>query len=183
MSEEMIIKYCAPTLAGLKTGSMFVCDYKDKYDLLDEIRAYNRMLVPKGLRLIPMRIQNDKAIIYVYRVSSLESDLKDKRAFKVLKEKGYPCDRQSECVSCLKKHINAQSEFPHEVGLFLGYPPEDVIGFIDNNARNYKYCGPWKVYGNISKAKKTFAIFKKCTGNFENRHKNGVPIRELTVAG
>ena len=70
-----------------------------------------------------------------------------------------------------------------KIGLFLGYPPEDVIGFIENDAKNYKYCGMWKVYGNISKAKETFATFKKCTGNFENRHRNGVSIRELTVAG
>ena len=26
-------------------------------------------------------------------------------------------------------------EFPHEVGLFLSYPPEDVKGFIDHRAR------------------------------------------------
>ena len=183
MSEEIIIKYCAPTLAGLKTGSMFVCDYMDKCDLLAEIRGFNNMLLSKGIRLTPMRIQNGKALIYVYRMSSLESDLNDKRVFKVLKDKGYPCDRYLECVSCLKKHINTQEDFPHEVGLFLGYPPEDVIGFIDNRARNYKYCGMWKVYGNILKAKRTFAIFKKCTGNFESRYRNGTPIRELTVAG
>lgn len=183
MSEETLIKHCAPTLAGLKTGSLFVCDYKDKYDLLDEIREFNSVLLPKGVRLISMRIQNGKALIYVYRMSSLKADLEDKRAFKVLNERGYPCERHSECISCLKEHINAKEHFPHEVGLFLGYPPEDVIGFIENDAKNYKYCGMWKVYGNISKAKETFATFKKCTGNFENRHRNGVSIRELTVAG
>ena len=25
-------------------------------------------------------------------------------------------------------------EFPHDIGLFLGYPPEDVLGFITNKA-------------------------------------------------
>ena len=29
-------------------------------------------------------------------------------------------------------------EFPHEVGLFLSYPPEDVKGFIDHRANNFK---------------------------------------------
>ena len=32
-------------------------------------------------------------------------------------------------------------EFPHEVGLFLGYPPEDVKGFIDHRANNFKCAG------------------------------------------
>ena len=36
-------------------------------------------------------------------------------------------------------------EFPHEVGLFLSYPPEDVKGFIDHRANNFKCAGLWTV--------------------------------------
>ena len=42
-------------------------------------------------------------------------------------------------------------EFPHEVGLFLSYPPEDVKGFIDHRASGFKCAGLWKVYGNEEK--------------------------------
>ena len=43
-------------------------------------------------------------------------------------------------------------EFPHEVGLFLSYPPEDVKGFIDHRANDFKCAGLWKVYGDEEKA-------------------------------
>ncbi len=36
--------------------------------------------------------------------------------------------------------------FPHEIGIFLGYPLADVMGFIQNRGRNYLLCGMWKVY-------------------------------------
>lgn len=32
-------------------------------------------------------------------------------------------------------------ELPHEVRLFLSYPPEDVKGFIDHRANNFKCAG------------------------------------------
>ena len=32
-------------------------------------------------------------------------------------------------------------ELPHEVGLFLSYPPEDVKGFIDHRANDFKCAG------------------------------------------
>ena len=64
------------------------------------------------------------------------------------------------------KRIKSGNEFPHEIGLFLGYPPEDVDGFINNGAKGAKYVGTWKVYGDESIAKRTFAQYKnvrKCT--------------------
>ena len=54
-------------------------------------------------------------------------------------------------------------EFPHEVGLFLSYPPEDVKGFIDHRTNNFKCAGLWKVYGDEEKARSLFAKYKKCT--------------------
>lgn len=49
------------------------------------------------------------------------------------------------CVSQLVRRLRRQEDFPHEVGLFLSYPPEDVAGFIANNARRCKCAGLWKV--------------------------------------
>ena len=42
-------------------------------------------------------------------------------------------------------------ELPHEVRLFLSYPPEDVKGFIDHRAGGFRCAGLWKVYGNEEK--------------------------------
>lgn len=42
MSEELIIRQCAPTLAGIKTGSLFPCPYTDRKEIQNEIRMQSQ---------------------------------------------------------------------------------------------------------------------------------------------
>jgi len=72
MSDEMIVRQCAPTLAGIKTGSLFPCPYESRTQLMDEIRAMNHMLVPKGLCMLPVRCEGGSALLYVYRPGRLQ---------------------------------------------------------------------------------------------------------------
>ena len=62
MSEEMVVRQCAPTLAGIKTGSLFPCPCTDRDALLDEVRQLNRRLSPKGLCLLPLRFTEGSAL-------------------------------------------------------------------------------------------------------------------------
>ena len=72
-------------------------------------------------------------------------------------------------------------EFPHEVGLFLSYPPEDVKGFLEH--KPCKCVGCWKVYENEEADKKTFAKYKACTRVYCRQLASGIDIERLTVAG
>ena len=36
MSEDIIVRHCSPTLAGMKTGNMFSCPFADE----DEMKKY-----------------------------------------------------------------------------------------------------------------------------------------------
>lgn len=47
MSEEMLVCYCSPTLAGLKTGSLFSCPYSSQKMIIKEIREFNQKLTQK----------------------------------------------------------------------------------------------------------------------------------------
>ncbi|MBP0060806.1 MAG: DUF3793 family protein [Eubacterium sp.] len=38
----------------------------------------------------------------------------------------------------------------------LGYPAEDVQGFIENETKECKCVGCWKVYGDVEQAQKKF---------------------------
>lgn len=67
MSEELLIRQGAPTLAGIKTGSLFPCACVCRATLLTEIRRINRTLTPKGLCLLPLRIADGRALLYLYR--------------------------------------------------------------------------------------------------------------------
>lgn len=82
----------------------------------------------------------------------------------ILRECGYgKCSRAESCLSCLIGRLRNNADFPHEVGLFLGYPPEDVRGFIENQASGFKLIGCWKVYGDVDAARKKFESFESCT--------------------
>lgn len=58
-------------------------------------------------------------------------------------------------------YMNRREEFPHELGLLLGYPLEDVLGFIENRGQNYLYTGYWKVYANVEEAIALFTRFEQ----------------------
>ena len=179
MSEELIVRHCAPTLANLKTGSLFVCPITDRPSFFSSLRSLNELLVPKGLRALPLRIREYSALIYLYRPSRLKKDLEDPAAIKILQDHGYSC--YGKCLPKLIERVRASEEFPHEIGLFLGYPPEDVQGFLDH--RPCKCSGCWKVYGDENRAKKTFDLYKKCERVYCQQLARGIDIKRLTVAG
>ncbi len=183
MSEEMIINHCSPTLAGIKTGALFNCAYPSERELRSSVRAWNKTLSPKGLRVLPLRYNGRTALIYIYRPAMLSADLKDELARRLLAKCGYVSETPEGCIVQLLRRFAECDEFPHEIGLFLGYPPEDVCGFIANKAGGYKCVGYWKVYGDEEKAKKAFAKFEKCTRCYCRQHAKGKSIERLAVAG
>ena len=54
MSEEVIVRLGAPTLAGIKTGSLFTCAYTSRKSVEESLRQLNRCFAPKGLCLLPL---------------------------------------------------------------------------------------------------------------------------------
>ncbi len=138
MSEELIVSHCSPTMAGLKTGNLFACPVKNREELKASLRRMNLRLVPRGVRMIPVRYSDNKALIYMYRPDKLRKDLTDPLASSILTQRSYPTGSSERCVAELARRLNAAEEFPHEIGLFLGYPSQDVDGFIRCGARGGK---------------------------------------------
>ena len=183
MQEDHLVRHCAPTLAGIKTGSIFACPFEDKAQLMHSVRQFNRRLVPKGLRILPLRFSEKRVLMYLYRPSKLSADLQDPTAATLLRCRGYCIENCDRCVTQLVQKLRTGEDFPHEIGLFLGYPPEDVYGFIENKACGCKCVGCWKVYGDEEAAKKKFAQYKKCTQVYCDQWAKGKAIDRLTVAG
>lgn len=182
MSEELLVRHCSPTLAGMKTGNLFNCKFANAGQMRRCLRCWNCMLVKKGLRALPLRCRKDRALIYVFRPSKLSQDLQSGIARKILQDLGYEIGKPDRCVRNLMKRLKENEDFPHEIGLFLGYPPEDVQGFIEHHAAGYKCVGCWKVYGDADAAKKIFSKYKKCTDIYCTMFANGMSIERLTVA-
>lgn len=181
MPEEMVVRHCSPTLAGLKTGSLFACRFVSEEEMRADVRVWNQMLVPKGLRVLPLRYEEGRALIYIYRPRRLVGDLSDPTAEQVLSDRGYPCGDADRCIVKLVEKLKQTGEFPHEIGLFLGYPPDDVLGFILHGAKCYKCVGDWKVYSDEQRAQKLFRQYRKCTDAYCEQLAKGKSVAQLTV--
>ena len=81
----------------------------------------------------------------------------------------------------IRQLAREEEGFPHEIGLFLGYPPEDVEGFMKHKDSGCKCTGFWRVYGDETAALKTFSKFRKCTDLYHRMLEKGKPIEELIV--
>ena len=99
MSEDILIRQGAPTLAGIKTGSLFPCPCENREALLTDIRQLNRRLSPKGLCLLPIRFLAGQALLYLYRPAELRRDLRDAQASELLRQAGYGDEEKARSLS------------------------------------------------------------------------------------
>ncbi|SBW10788.1 conserved hypothetical protein [uncultured Eubacteriales bacterium] len=182
MLERHLIEHCSPTLASLKTASLFSIACADEEALRLGLEEWNAQFCGKGVELLALRRQEGKALVYVCRKSRLERDLGAPGVPAFLASYGYARTDAEYALGRLKARLAESSGFPHEIGLFLGYPLGDVIGFIENAGQNSKCCGCWKVYCNECEARRTFALFEKCRDVYLRLWSQGRSVMQLTVA-
>lgn len=179
--QTLLIKHCAPVLAGLKTGNLF--NYKtDRQSAKYQCDKIRNTLYKYGVSVEIIKSSVDYSLIYVYRKHNLENDVRNNLASQILMERGYGVLKEKELIAHLKSRIDKSLCFPHEIGLFLGYPPEDVKGFIENKGCDFKLCGCWKVYCNEEIAIKKFNLYKNCTNMYVKLFNKGKTLEDLIVA-
>lgn len=159
--ESMILCFAAPVIRNLKCAS-----------LLNLSR--NGEDVPGAWHAAKAEISNDLdldfaeiseagnfLLLLVYRREHLAATLRAEETKVFLAELGY--DVSCEEVEPYLARLAARfcQGVPHEIGIFLGYPLEDVRGFIENGGRNAKLSGYWKVYGDERRALAAFDAYRK----------------------
>ena len=198
--ERKLIRHCAPTLAGIKPASIFTCcdahsmyspaefaglqRAERKHNLADAIGACNAKLAPAGVRVRILAFGSTGPQVLVYRPGDLAELIASGPVSRYLVSCGYDTSSLASCLMRLGRRFAehaAGGGFPHELGLFLGYPYEDVMGFIGNGGRNYKLLGYWKVYSDVGEARRLFASYRNCTAMCERLFDNGMPLERLAV--
>ena len=147
-----------------------------------ELQDVNEKLNGKGVYIDILRAKEDRVLLYVYRKERLERDLLKPGIPEFLRRYGYESSQLIDCLNRLKRRFKEYDCFPHEIGLFLSYPPEDVQGFIDHHARDFKLSGLWKVYGDEAEARALFARYAACTEEFCGKLMAGQRFEDLVVA-
>ena len=118
MLEKYLIAHCAPTLASLKTASLFCMSVLSEQDLEGQIKDWNSRLWEKGLFLMVLKRYKDKALVYVCRKSHLQADLKKAGVANFLAQYGYRHTDLKYALSRLRQRLNSSNSFPHEIGIF-----------------------------------------------------------------
>ena len=83
------MEYCAPTLAGIKTASMFCIPLEDAGCLEAQVAQWDAALRGKGLSLRMLRRQGDRALLYLFRPARLQQGLDRPGASSPLARSGY----------------------------------------------------------------------------------------------
>lgn len=180
--EQLLVEQCAPTLAGVKVGSLFRISGLDQARA--SIRFWDRSLSPLGLRVTALKEchRSDACMVYVYRESWLRRHLGKPRISEFLDSLGYDTAQGVGMLQQLSQRFCLEQEYPHEIGVFLGYPLEDVIGFITHRGRNFTCCGQWKCYGDPTEAQKRFQRYRDCTADLKQRYDQGEALHQLVAA-
>ena len=176
--EEMIVFHCSPTLAMMKPACMFSYPVTDKCDMDQQLRIQNQRLNHKGIYLHVLVKRDTYWLIFVYQKALLEQHLFEEHINAFLFSYHYMYQNLNEALSVLSEHMK-EDDFPHEVGVFLGYPLEDVISFIQNEGKNYTSLGYWKVYHNPVETMQLFERFSNCVENFLTKFHEGILLENL----
>jgi hypothetical protein len=128
------------------------------------------------------------ALVFVYRADDLARVLSHGPSRSFLDGRGYDTSSPTACVASLRQHMEEHEclrgkysacEFPHEVGLFLGYPYADVMGFIENRGQRSLCTGRWKVYSDEARARNMLACYNRVTALFDRLYEEGSTIEQM----
>ena len=161
--DETIVHCSAPALCGIKPASLF--SMKGECFLGGKKKLHEWQVYFARLRryFVPIKKNDGRILFFVFDKNLLEKVCGEKSNAEYLRRKGYPVDGGFNLVlGELLTRLYRCDDFPHEVGLFLGYPLSDVLGF-ENGSPDCKYSGFWKVYANVPDAERKMRLYKSCS--------------------
>lgn len=150
-----ILYWAAPTLLKKKPATLLALknDYRNTYDLWNRYREG----LECELSLCPyvLRDTGKSSVVLFYDEALLTDYVMKEKNKNYLLSKGYP---PKASLKNWLLHLKArfQKDMPHEIGIFLGIPLEDVNGFVENKGKDSILNGAWKVYHNPEEAEKIF---------------------------
>ncbi len=174
--ELQLLFQCAPFLIGYKISNLVVmpkCDWQKLNGVLYGSCIGRRILYG----------EKGKLTILLYHPDMLAAYLNDRGAREILWAEGYRAfDVESVLTAFIERYRESRrrgADFPHELGLLLGYPLEDVRGFISNKGKNSLYAGYWKVYANVPAKRSIFRQYESAKETLFTMMYQGIGLAEI----
>lgn len=177
--ETQLALQCAPLFAGLKISNLLIIQNKNG-DEIEEI------LKGTGISYFLLMETKKKTTLLLYKEDRLKDALSIDGVVAFFRKLGYEDFELAHLLAQFQKryenYILTGMNFPHEMGLLLGYPVEDVNGFIDNEGKNFLHSGYWKVYKDLPEKIHLFQCFDRAKKNVIQMIFNGRCIREIITS-
>lgn len=174
--ETQLALQCAPLITGLKVSNLLIISKGNE-------EVVKRILNRTGISYYRLIQTRTKTTFLLFRRNELEEFLADENVRNVLMKAGYKSLQIDKILRTFSLRYEAYMQgdkcFPHEMGLLLGYPVEDVVGFVENNGKNFLYSGYWKVYENQKAKVKLFDKFKVAEETLIHLLSNGLSMSDI----
>lgn len=174
--EMQLALQCAPLLTGIKVSNLLIVNCCNKNSVID---MFDKSMISHYV----LHETKEKVIFLLYRKENLQEYLNRQEVNILMTQYGYESQK---LLKVLKRfsmkycyYMNYRGEFPHEMGLILGYPVDDVKGFIDNEGKEFLYTGYWKVYSDLHKTIEVFEKYNKAKELLIQLVKQGMSIRSI----
>ena len=180
--ETFLVYNLSLVIAGIKPA-ITVTIKKNNQKLYNSWNDFGSCFLDNiDLKFIELRESNDSIIAMIYDEYMLEKELSQKSHMEFLFNLGYPSNASiSDYLNILKNRYE-KYHCPHELGLFLGIPFEDVKDFMECTTKKCLFCGYWKVYNNGNKAKEIFNKYDKVEEYTMKNMLRGNSSRDLALS-
>ena len=174
--EDQLILQCAPLIAGFRIASLLIIHRT-------QLRGIYGILRDSAICYYVLYVTGERGVVLLYHPGRLTGYLGKDAVGKFLADAGYPVCRLEEILLIFRQRYRDYHrgirEFPHELGVILGYPIEDVRGFIRHKGKDPLYAGYWKVYADAPAKKELFGMFELAREMLAELLRNGADIRDI----
>ncbi|MCM2359052.1 MAG: DUF3793 family protein [Geobacteraceae bacterium] len=156
----------AEVVAGVKPGNLVNVVNRKRPCGRNPYALWRRdggtLLAASELAVLELLDRRSSLLLYIFREDLLQELLDRKPVAAILERCGYrePANLQA-TLADLQLRLRSGS-FPHEIGIFLGYPLKDVLAFMGQITLPFACQGPWKIYGNPRQSLELAERFREC---------------------
>lgn len=180
--QSLIAYHAAPTLQGVKPATL-LCPGAGWRDLEKALRACGpRLWHAFGVKIASFRNHAGALLLLVYKPYLLRTALAAREVVELLAEAGY--DAATGCVETLLDSLGEKCSarsFPHEIGVFLGYPAGDVRRFMCDGGKGCRAVGCWKAYGDADAVDRKTDRYRRIRLRAAEMIVNGADLREMAA--
>lgn len=145
----------AAVRSGVKPGELLRVRHCYKSQTrADSPFSFTRDDVLKILKLdyVRLRVEDDSSLVLFFHRDALRRAVSTPENSATLQRCGYPATVDlKHFLRTLYQRFSVE-KFPHEVGVFIGYPAKDVVGFIEKNRPRTPCRCPWTVFGDATES-------------------------------